>query len=363
MPRRRLDTFSLSFLDVMACGLGAVVLLFMIINHAAERRSERSNRELSAELERLEHRVAKAKNALQTLDAERRVTEGELTTALGLARGLRTSITQRRPEVAAIRRQLEKRRARLSTLEGELKTNEDRVKHLQASQPETNRRGDATRTFIGEGDRQYLTGLKMGGKRILILVDASASMLDETIVNVIRQRNLPEAQRTQARKWQRATATVDWLTTQIPPSSRFQIYTFNVQAKPVLPDTDTKWLVVSDGDLLNQAVANLRNFAPEQGTSLYRALAVVMQMKPRPDNVFLLTDGLPTQGDRKSTSKTVSAEQRLALFKQAVELLPPAIPVNTILFPLEGDPRAASAYWQLAQTSGGSFLTPAADWP
>ena len=35
--------------------------------------------------------------------------------------------------------------------------------------------------FDGEGKRQYLTGLKLGGDRTLILVDASASMLDETM--------------------------------------------------------------------------------------------------------------------------------------------------------------------------------------
>ena len=90
---------------------------------------------------------------------------------------------------------------------------------------------------------------------------------------------------------------------------------------------------------------------------------MIKQLKPRPDNIYLLTDGLPTLGTKKATNKTISAEQRLALFKQAIQMLPAGIPVNIILFPMEGDPMAASAYWQLAQTSGGSFLTPASDWP
>jgi hypothetical protein len=363
MPRRRIDTFNLSFLDVMACGLGAVVLLFMIINHAAEQRSERSNRNFHAEIERLDRQLMQVKNAVQTINDAQRATEAELTAAQDLARQMSASVAQRGPKLAKMRRQLEKTRARLDTLKTDLRSNEDRVKDLQSSRLEAKRQEDATRTFIGKGDRQYLTGLKMGGKHILILVDASASMLDETIVNIIRQRNLPEAQRTRTRKWQRAVATVDWLTTQIPPTSRFQIYTFNVQAEPVIPDTDTKWLAVADGHTLNRAVTTLRKIAPERGTSLYRALAVVMQMKPRPDNIYLLTDGLPTLSNKKATNRTVSAEQRLTLFKQAVELLPSTIPLNIILFPMEGDPRAASAYWQLAQASGGSFLTPAADWP
>jgi len=30
---------------------------------------------------------------------------------------------------------------------------------------------------------------------------------------------------------------------------------------------------------------------------------------------------------------------------------------------MEGDPLAASEFWQLAQVSGGSFMSPARDWP
>jgi len=41
-------------------------------------------------------------------------------------------------------------------------------------------------------------------------------MMDETLVNVLRMRNLPDVQRMLAPKWQRAVAIVDWLTTQIP---------------------------------------------------------------------------------------------------------------------------------------------------
>jgi hypothetical protein len=43
--------------------------------------------------------------------------------------------------------------------------------------------------------------------------------------------------------------------------------------------------------------------------------------------------------------------------------LPIGIPVNTILFPMEGDPEAAAMFWQFAMTTKGSFLTPSRDWP
>ena len=49
--------------------------------------------------------------------------------------------------------------------------------------------------------------------------------------------------------------------------------------------------------------------------------------------------------------------------RQAVKQLPRNVPINIILAPMEGDPMAASGFWQLAQVSRGSFLAPSKDWP
>ena len=35
--------------------------------------------------------------------------------------------------------------------------------------------------------------------------------------------------------------------------------------------------------------------------------------RPRPDNILLLTDGLPTQGEKKSSKNTISGDKRLKL--------------------------------------------------
>jgi hypothetical protein len=53
----------------------------------------------------------------------------------------------------------------------------------------------------------------------------------------------------------------------------------------------------------------------------------------------------------------------LRFFDQAVDELPKGIPVNTILFPMEGDPFAASAFWKLTMASKGSMISPSKDWP
>ena len=248
-------------------------------------------------------------------------------------------------------------------MKADLKTVEEDVKRLAGSVAGEEKKEAATRTYIGEGDRQYLTGLKVGGKRILILIDASASMLGEAIVDIIRRRNLPANQQITARKWQRAVATVDWLTTQIPLNSEFQIYTFNDSTQPLIKGSAGKWLAVSGGATLNQAIGNLRRVVPRGGTSLYKAFMVIRELKPLPDNVYLLIDGLPTHGKSKPRKRTVSGDDRFGYFEIAIKQLLPHIPVNIILFPIEGDPRAASAYWQLAQLTGGSFISPSKDWP
>ena len=223
--------------------------------------------------------------------------------------------------------------------------------------------GEKVREFKGEGDRQYLTGLKMGGKRILILVDASASMLDETIINIIRRRNLNAASRISAPKWQRTLKTTEWLVANLPTSTEFQLYSFNTRAKAALSGSQGSWLNTSRSSDTDGVIQALYQVAPEGGTSLYHAFTAAKELSPQPDNSILVTDGLPTQGRAKPNSTTVSADKRLDHFVQAAKVLNGKIPVNTILLPMEGDAWAAAAFWSLAINSQGSFMTPSRDWP
>ena len=57
MARRQFNVFNLSFLDVISCGFGAVILFFMIINTQSKTRSEQANIELQAESQLLEERI------------------------------------------------------------------------------------------------------------------------------------------------------------------------------------------------------------------------------------------------------------------------------------------------------------------
>jgi len=361
--KRQFTVFNVSFLDCMSCGFGAVVLFFMIINHATEVRSNTVNSAVIAEINLLEQQVldgekhlVELRNSLEDVDKQTAVTEG-------LSNQVISELQLTQEQLASMSRLTVAQQEHLNRLKADIKAREEERKRLEGERSGQDAEGGALRSFVGQGDRQYLTGLKVGGKRILILLDASASMLDETIVNIIRRRNMPDEQKRSARKWQKALSTVDWITTQIPTDSEFQIYVFNTSANAVIPDSDGKWLETDGGRNLDKAMEQLSQVIPGNGTSMFPPVKVVNTLKPLPDNIYLLTDSLPTQGESRPKRSTVSAKQRLQFFEQALRDLPAGIPVNVILFPMEGDAMAAGEFWKLAQVTGGSFMSPSKDWP
>jgi hypothetical protein len=363
MKRRQINVFGLSFLDIITCGLGSIILLFVLVNAKSAAQRDAVTSDLHAEVERMEQEVLEgkkqsiqARNALEQTEAERARTEGLSREVIEILEEKKNELADRKNDTLATREHVNKLKADLKSLDEELK-------RLRAGAKTQDDLGSKLRRFIGQGDRQYLTDLKMGGNRIFILVDASASMLDETIVGIIRRRNLSDRVKTRSAKWQQAVATIDWLTSQLPQTSQFQVYTFNETAKPLIAGTRGKWLEVGDVDKLNQTVDSLRKIVPEKGTSLLNAFSAVSEMGPVPDNIFLLVDSLPTMGATKPWRKRVSSRKRLGLFNEAIGRLPSRVPVNIILYPMEGDPLAATSYWRLAKDTRGSFFCPSKDWP
>ncbi len=362
-PRRRFETFSLSFLDIMSCGFGAVVLFFVIINATMAKRSDELNRDLSIRAEMLRVEVAEGEENLVELRNSMEELEKRRVEARGRAERILELIRQKREELARLQESTVARQESIEKLQADLKSLEEESRRLSAASNEPSDEGTRVRSFTGDGDRQYLTGVKVGGQRVAILLDVSASMLDETVVNVIRRRNLPADQRVRADKWQRALATVEWITTQLSVDSRFQVYTFAESAAPAVPDTAGRWLQTGDPENLAAAIRGVRDAVPAGGTSLWHAFGSLKALDPAPDNIFLITDGLPTRGERPPRGTTVSGEQRLRHFEQALRQLPSGIPVNVVLFPMEGDADASSAFWKLAIASRGSYMAPSRDWP
>ncbi len=359
--KRQFTTFNLSFLDIMSCGFGAVVLVFLIMNHSIEQQSVELNQNLLSEVTLLEEDITDGEEGLVRL----RNTLSEVDLQTVEAQGLATRITDDMDNYEALIEDLKRDgytdSSDIDTLKAEIQSLEEQVKKLREAAKEDS--GTSARTFVGEGNRQYLTGLNLGGRHIAILLDVSSSMLADKLVNIIRLRNMDAAIQRRAEKWDRTLNTMDWLTAQLPVGSKYQVIKFNTKASAALPGTEGKWLEVANQPQLEKMSTELRKIIPSGGTSLTNAFLALQQMSPAPDNIFLLTDGLPTQGSMPPRGTKVSGQQRQQLYRDAIKQLPRNVPVNIILAPMEGDPMAASEFWQLSQVSRGSFLAPSKDWP
>ena len=359
--KREFTTFNLSFLDIMSCGFGAVVLVFLIIDHSIQTVTIDLNRDLLSEVSLLEEDVKDGDIGLVKLRNTLSEVDNQMVEAQGQASRITDDIDNYEALIADLRKDGFTERTDIESLKAEIRSLEEEVKKLrQAAQEDS---GSSARTFVGEGNRQYLTGLNLGGRNIAILLDVSASMLADKLVNIIRLRNMDPSVQRKADKWTRALATVDWLTAQLPVGSKYQLIAFNTKAGPVLDGTAGKWLEVADQAQLEKVTSELRKITPSGGTSLENAFTALQQLSPVPDNIFLITDGLPTQGASPPRGSKVSGDERQRLYRQAVTKLPRNVPVNIILSAMEGDPMAASEFWQLAQVSRGSFMSPSKDWP
>lgn len=359
--KRSFNTFNLSFLDIMSCGFGAVVLVFLIIDHSIEVQSRELNADLLSEVNMLEEDIREGEEGLVAL----RNALDDTDLAIVEAEGRASRVTEEIDRYEALIRDLAEDGYTdddaIEKLKAEIQSLEEEVKRLREAAKEEG--GRSARTFTGDGQRQYLTGLNLGGRHIAILLDSSASMLADKLVNVIRLRNMGEDVQRASGKWQRAVNTVNWLSAQLPVDASYQVITFNTEARSVLPDSDGQWLEVANQPQLESVGTALGKLVPGGGTSLHNAFVALGRLSPMPDNIFLITDGLPTQGANPPRGTKVSGNERVKLYRDAIRSLPQNVPVNIILAPMEGDPMAASEFWQLAQATGGSFMSPSRDWP
>lgn len=358
--RRKLSAFSLSFLDIMSCGFGAAVLLFLIIKHNVDTNVPQPivNSDLSSEVELLEEEVLDGEKGLVIIRNTISDIDEKLVTAQGLARRIMEEISL--TEGLTNELVLDGKDGKLNRIKLDIKRLETEKQQLIADLSKT---GEDSRKYAGDGNRAYVTGLRMGGRNILVLLDISGSMLDSSIVNVIRRRNMRDERKRTAPKWLRAMNTVSWLSAKFPNNSQFQLYTFNTETSSAIPESKGQWLKVGDKVQLDRAIKNMKNIVPEKGTNLENAFTAASQLRPLPDNIYLITDGLPTKGSKSTRGATISGKERLNLFERALKSLPKGVPVNVIMFPMEGDPLAAKAFWQLSWITNGSFMSPSEDWP
>jgi hypothetical protein len=351
--RRTVEVFTLSFLDCICCGFGAVILFYTIISAQAGVQSLHSTDDLSAEVNRLNEQVQASARNLVVLHNQIEKTESETASDEAHSKSIAATLESHREQLSTYDSTSLAQREHIEKLKSDIRALEEGKRRLEAGSLDRTPPGQqiASLRDMG-GDRRYITGIRMHGKRILILLDVSASMLHEDIVSILRLRNADDDHKRAAAKWRRAVDTVSWLTTQIPPHSQF-----------LLPDVAGKWLDAGDAPQLARELANLHAIVPADGTSLYNAFAATKTLSPLPDQIILITDGLPTQGHTAGSRKFVNSDARARLFDESLDQLPPHVPVDSILLPMQGDKQAAHRFWNLARQSDGTFLMPSKDWP
>ncbi len=169
MARRKTEVFSMSFLDCITCAFGSVVLVYVLINaQGGLRKSDRVAGASAPRSRKLEEQVLEGYQHLVQLRNSMIMTEDEKVQhrRAGHARPGR----DRAPEGGA-RRLPTRRRCRAARRSSGSRPISSRSKKARAAwkarATDPSATGTRVRGFVGTGDRQYLTGLKVGGEHIL----------------------------------------------------------------------------------------------------------------------------------------------------------------------------------------------------
>lgn len=100
--RRSLNPISLAFLDVMFCGFGAVILIFLILDHTSSQTPSEQNPDLAAEVNLLREEVRDGELGLVALRNTFSDVSFEVVTAEGLARQIQEQLQTFLQELAAL---------------------------------------------------------------------------------------------------------------------------------------------------------------------------------------------------------------------------------------------------------------------
>ena len=336
----------------MACGLGAMVLVFILVKYDASDSDAESNH-LIEEVQLLESQQVKLQ---QVLDQLHNVSQSEAEKI----KKLEENLVLIKQELAQKDLNLNNKKRELVSLKNSIATSAIRQK------------SDLIQDDRG-GEENYLIGLKVEGQRIVLLVDSSASMTDEKLLNIIKRKNSSIQNKKQGPKWLRTKKIARWFLARAPKKSQLSIIAFNDSIHYL---GKSKWLSVTTDEVLNDFYKELDSIVPSGATNLYKGLQAVSRLNAT--DLYIITDGLPTAGGSNYThvnplsecssllgkSKSISGECRVELFRQSInDASLTGLKINIILLPIEGDPDAVNEYWSWAAATGGLVISPAENWP
>ena len=354
----------LALLDVLCCGLGAAVMLLMLVRQApASDEMAAQVGQAQAALQRAQDELAEWRRLLTDTDAQ----------ATQAAQALRAAQDGRSVAESALQRRAQSAQAAAQSAQADKELLRELLSSAEADTP----------TEEPPPPKQ-LTGLRMMPDRTVILLDRSASMLHRNIVDIVRLRASPPRAQLNAQKWRTARDAAQWALARIPEGGRRRLLMFSSAIIGVdAPLSQTGVIRWERQGAPQQDAGNLRRqldaTAPEGATNLKAALQATARLSPSPRQVLIITDGLPTLPGatplrslrgcprvNRPNAPIVSGDCRMSVFLNAVRVAEQQLAgtrFDVILLPIEGDAQAAHGYWLLAALSGGRLLTPAFGWP
>jgi ABC-type phosphate transport system auxiliary subunit len=161
--RRSFEIFSMSFLDAICCGFGAIILLFIVTRTTEPGRLEESRQDLSGLIAQYEQELN------DILGETERVTRDEATTSSDL----RTD----RGQIAALQSQLERIRAEvLATTQDSALSTEQQTRLAAAKQSLTDEMRRLLADYKPPIDEYKVGGIPVDSEYIIFLIDTSGSM-------------------------------------------------------------------------------------------------------------------------------------------------------------------------------------------
>lgn len=337
----------------MSCGLGAIVLVFLLVKYNVEI-AVPQNDLLEKDLVQLEKQESRLREEITNIHAS--------------TRQIIIKIKSTSNNLSQIRKKGVGKTEDVFKLQQQLFSLKEKIKNFKVAK---------TEDFIEAqniGEENYVIGLNIEGRKVGILIDASSSMTDEILVDVIRRKNTGDSSKKTGPKWQRTKKIVKWILARLPINSTVNVIAFNNQAVQL---GSSDWVSSQDQNALNSIYNDMEGLVPEGPTNLEVGLKALA--KSSPSNVYLITDGLPTKGTSnykslnpfsscsslQGQSNTISGSCREKLFQHTVRTSAPPrnVPINVILLPIEGDPTASNAYWSWTAATGGVLISPARSWP
>src|SRR5690606_7770929 len=148
--RRNFNPVSLSFLDVISCGFGAVVLIFLILDHSVDLGSTPLDNNLAAEIDLLEEEILEGEEGLVRVRNTLSDTDLRIVQAQGLARSIQEEIQTFLDELAQLENDTMARSQSVEKLKADIAALEEELRRLRDQESQT---GDNIRAFIGDGNR------------------------------------------------------------------------------------------------------------------------------------------------------------------------------------------------------------------